>query len=437
MSLAQTPLHLAVINFKGIDYIERQMLNQNNHVNTRDIYGKTPIFYAIDNRRFTSLYDDENENIKIPNEYQKEKIVELLIQNGADINIMNFNGKYPLSYAVKNCHLGITNLLLTNGASCQEHSFELLHLAIRERSLQIVQTLLRHASAYTMALLSVVNLNLYFPISDSHTKTLLEVSKLFIKSGADVSTSNFDGETLLHMFARAGSVEMTEFLIYWGAEVNCTSKRGQSPLYLAASEGHVNIVTILSNYGADINLIPRNVTERVYEILIDHVMKLETAELYVKRKILRRISMIHDMIHAYDTSMLLTEIEKMKTTVIADSDISYYDILMAYDDSHATPRPKHFAISAHTLQYFLRRKAVVDFLRRETYKTEFRNYGSIIHARVWKHLYRQELIIEGCQMFYLISRVNNLPILLEDCMEKIFSNLSLNHLRLFIFATKS
>ncbi|KAH6883536.1 ankyrin repeat-containing domain protein, partial [Thelonectria olida] len=58
--------------------------------------GRTPLWFAAANER--------------------EAIIQLLLKNGADINMKDEKGRTPISYAAENGREAIAQLLLKNGA---------------------------------------------------------------------------------------------------------------------------------------------------------------------------------------------------------------------------------------------------------------------------------------------------------------------------------
>src|SRR4029079_19627954 len=62
-----------------------------------------------------------------------------------------------------------------------------------------------------------------------------------------------NGETVLMMAARSGSLEAVSALLARGARHDARERRGQTALMWAAAEGHAAVVPALIDAGADIN----------------------------------------------------------------------------------------------------------------------------------------------------------------------------------------
>ncbi|MET0809301.1 MAG: ankyrin repeat domain-containing protein, partial [Pseudoxanthomonas sp.] len=82
----------------------------------------------------------------------------------------------------------------------------------------------------------------------------VEVAKRLLKAGADPESPNADGETALHLVARAGNVEAAKLLLKAGARVDAVeSFGGQTPLMWAVARRHPALVEFLASKGANVN----------------------------------------------------------------------------------------------------------------------------------------------------------------------------------------
>lgn len=80
-----------------------------------------------------------------------------------------------------------------------------------------------------------------------------EITKLLIKSGADVNSYNQFGCTPLHYAASNGDVDVLKLLIENGSDVNAENIRQANPLFDAVSYGKLEAVKVLAEKGSDIN----------------------------------------------------------------------------------------------------------------------------------------------------------------------------------------
>ncbi|KAJ6662578.1 hypothetical protein lerEdw1_011715 [Lerista edwardsae] len=67
---------------------------------------------------------------------------------------------------------------------------------------------------------------------------------------SDVNAVNSSNESLLHIAAALGHMEVIDYLISKGAKLDIKDKKGRTPLHRAAEKGHVNAVKVLLQAGA-------------------------------------------------------------------------------------------------------------------------------------------------------------------------------------------
>jgi ankyrin repeat protein len=80
------------------------------------------------------------------------------------------------------------------------------------------------------------------------------VVTVLIDRGADVNVTNDDVWTPLHRACDAGHGSVVTILIDRGADVNVADGNGETPLHWACFRGYGSIVTILIDGGADVNV---------------------------------------------------------------------------------------------------------------------------------------------------------------------------------------
>lgn len=76
--------------------------------------------------------------------------------------------------------------------------------------------------------------------------------KVLLCYGPDVNLANKIGETPLLAAAWKGNVELIEWLLQSSARVNQANKQARSPLFAAAAGGHIDAVRVLLEAGANL-----------------------------------------------------------------------------------------------------------------------------------------------------------------------------------------
>ncbi|MEM6769329.1 MAG: ankyrin repeat domain-containing protein, partial [Bacteroidota bacterium] len=288
------PLHTAAE--EGQIEAVRQLLQLDADVNITDEEQRTPLSYAA-----------EEGNIDV---------VELLLQNGADANLAGQNGRTPLSYAAEEGMARIAHLLLRAGASPEaqdEDGWSPLDYAVDEwwdngkvrgtshalsayrgDSLEgVISVLLKAGATSDKVSLDGETLRIIYgkevsrdfdgqlnsgtgnaPVINRHTEVTNQslTTKLvaavrnddiddygsFLKEGADLNGSSYDGYTALTMASRENHNIDTERLIRAGANPNLSDSRGFTPLTEAAKHNHFNVVRTLLQNGASADLADLN-----------------------------------------------------------------------------------------------------------------------------------------------------------------------------------
>jgi len=82
----------------------------------------------------------------------------------------------------------------------------------------------------------------------------VDVARMLVERGADVSVQAEDGWTALHLALSGGHVDVARMLVERGADVSVQAKYGRTALHLASSGGHVDVARMLVERGADVSV---------------------------------------------------------------------------------------------------------------------------------------------------------------------------------------
>ncbi|KAJ8069375.1 hypothetical protein OCU04_003029 [Sclerotinia nivalis] len=85
-------------------------------------------------------------------------------------------------------------------------------------------------------------------VQTHHVKT----TELLLEAGADTSMAPEGGETVLHIAARMGDLEMVKLLVEFEADLEARDGWGNTPLLSASIWGHPHTIKFLLGKGADI-----------------------------------------------------------------------------------------------------------------------------------------------------------------------------------------
>jgi len=143
-------------------------------------------------------------------------LVELLLQNGANINASSTNLDHPLFICSQAGNAELVDLLLKKGANVNQTN-------------KLGSTALVTASQ----------------------RGHFNIVQLLVKAGADVNKENKAHYTPLYVSAQFGHLDTVQFLLENKAEVNKPNEDGKTPLFSAAEEGNLEVVKLLLKNGAD------------------------------------------------------------------------------------------------------------------------------------------------------------------------------------------
>lgn len=249
-------------------------------VNSRDTFGNTPLMAAIANRQYnvtSSSRRIEAGNFAIRAEQEREKLIKLLFEKGADINAKAKDGSTALLYAVASGDSKITKWLIRKGAVVRvwvkdgptpwffswtqppisiahqiKGGLSPLHFALcgPSKSLDTLNTLLDAGANPNEGLgLGLENSLLKLALDESGGEDFSTAESL-IKHGAEVNVPS-----ILCHYVKENNVNVVEFLLKNNADPNATwisehTGYEESALTLAIKNKNSTIIRLLIDAGA-------------------------------------------------------------------------------------------------------------------------------------------------------------------------------------------
>lgn len=204
----------------------QQLIYKRYDVNAEDQDGMTPLLYAIESK---------NANI-----------VNLLIQNGANVDNKNTHGHKPLFCAVvmDDPDIAIIQLLVKSGANVNVKDKDgvaplLLWAISSNKSVNIIQFLVE-SGANVDAKNAVGNTPLFYAIKIKNP----DIIEFLVQQGANINAQDAQGKTYLH---KTSDWQLAELLKSLGARSDIKDQNGKTACDYAAENGDDKLRKILSS----------------------------------------------------------------------------------------------------------------------------------------------------------------------------------------------
>lgn len=179
--------------------------------------------------------------------YQNLKIVNLLLENGAEVNKIDANGDPAINWAAYYGYTAVAQRLLNAGATTEQVGHgNPREIAMRRGHQPFVELMARFAD---FRLPSPDTALLVSSIKAENMQGVEEALAL----GVSANATDFTGRPVLELAARTGNVEFVKRLIDAGAEVDAVDEIGFSAMMEAARDGHIEVTRYLLEQGADAN----------------------------------------------------------------------------------------------------------------------------------------------------------------------------------------
>ncbi|KAM6906731.1 ankyrin repeat and SOCS box protein 2-like [Lycodopsis pacificus] len=171
------------------------------------------------------------------------RCVQVLLENGVDANIQNYDKETPLYRACERNIPAMVAVLLNHGVAVNTHCIwgcTALHEAACRNNVEICEMLLKAGAKHNLS-------NMYgiSPLFTAAQSGQLAALRLLLKHGADLNGQAADGATALYEAAKNGHEEIVELLLSQNANANIPGKTGLLPLHVAAQRGSDIIVSML------------------------------------------------------------------------------------------------------------------------------------------------------------------------------------------------
>ncbi|KAF1776537.1 Ankyrin repeat-containing domain [Phytophthora cactorum] len=167
------------------------------------------------------------------------KVVQELLDAGADVEISGIDGYTPLVVAAAHGHAEVVKLLVEHKANVdakQQDGSTGLSMACQLGFLDIAVVFLQHGAD-----VNIINDEGWTPLMNAAVNGHPSVVRHLLESGATVNAKGPRESTALRIAAEDGQTDVIRELINIGAHIDEPSDDGITPLFIAARNGHSEI----------------------------------------------------------------------------------------------------------------------------------------------------------------------------------------------------
>lgn len=206
--------------------------------------------------------------------------LEVLLERGMNVNEKNFFGETPLFQAVRTDNVQGMEILLENDADSSilpEKGKSLTEMVLESRNPDMLKVFIKSGADLKLkdgdTVLHLVarlgNLEMLKGIKNKkfqgsvknqsgltplHVASDPSVVRMFVRMGIDINSKTEKNETALHLAAAKGSIELVKDLVRLGAAVDLQDERGTSALMIALKNSKLDIANFLLYNGANPNI---------------------------------------------------------------------------------------------------------------------------------------------------------------------------------------
>ncbi|CAD0115556.1 unnamed protein product [Aureobasidium uvarum] len=214
----------------------------------------------------------------------KDIVDYLLSLDGVEVNRRSDFGKTPLIAAAKAGNQDLCKFLLDRGALVNFQALDddtALIVAAEYGKLSTVQALLKKRADPNIV--GRFKRTALFAASLCREEQFQDVIKLLIRAGANIDSQDIDGDTVLHMAAQAGDLDLVAAFSLQKAKLNIKNNQGRSALDFACAGNQLKVIEYLLKSGAICEPDASGRTE-LHEIIGgDGKCDADTIELFVSK----------------------------------------------------------------------------------------------------------------------------------------------------------
>jgi serine/threonine-protein phosphatase 6 regulatory ankyrin repeat subunit A/serine/threonine-protein phosphatase 6 regulatory ankyrin repeat subunit B len=261
-----SPLTFACLQ-NNFEYV-RMLCGHHAEISCRTQEGLTPLIIAstnssvffdnMDHPFFHDLIEIVFKYAHYHPDYDPVRVVNMLLDYGADPNESNLSGTTPLMAAAGMANYPILKLLIARKSDVSLEDTEgktaLMYAVISSIDGLIDNLIHMRLVTDAVRLSDFMTPRMFAQLRPRFEPQKEQCVNYLINNGADIRAKDKRGISVLTHAARAGNLNVVKNLVGHGADLHERSIRGITALYAAAINGHNDIVEFLHSQGADIDV---------------------------------------------------------------------------------------------------------------------------------------------------------------------------------------
>ena len=184
---------------------------------------------------------------------EEQETVEILLENGADVNSWSKDGYLPIHIAAELDSLKNMQLLIKFGANVdarRKNGWSAIHYAVYKKRTHIVRFLIENGSDVNA---SVDSENCYTSIHIATKVGSPDIIEILIKAGANVNSRNDYDAMPIHLAVSFGYLDCVKLMTRYGADINARGPRSWRPIHFAVFKNFIEVVQYMLPNGAEVN----------------------------------------------------------------------------------------------------------------------------------------------------------------------------------------
>ena len=196
---------------------------------------------------FSNIQSQERTILHVASSKRSTNIVEKLLDKGAEIDREDLFGNTPLFYAVKAGHLNVVELLLNRGANINKIDkigYTSLYYAVDFKNLDMVELLLKYGAKISFKPNPRITPIHYIAIH-KNGDVGVKLLNVFIKYSVNINEQDYHLDTPLHIATLRNDYKIAEALIENGASFDIKNNDGKTALDIAKENGYTAIEKLM------------------------------------------------------------------------------------------------------------------------------------------------------------------------------------------------